>query len=307
MHSFHVDCPWSLSRDGEVRISRRHYLPEAELLPADEANLRARAHPRGVAYRAPAGARALAHAVENPGCVISGFGALALHGLPYLVEGHDTLLVAPRATNQVGDEHRPAVRRRGCRPSEVWTFHINGYPFRVACPAAATIQALKEIPREELPAVQLLDCVRRFLGAQPSEIFDAGRHRLSKEWLQHILRLSSPHPDSPKETEMRLLVEEVANRFGLTVREQHPVHQSGRLITVFDLALIEPRVGIMYDGRHHWDYQQRQKDALINLDVTAEGWTPLRFSSGTLPELPARLERLLSDKYRAGGKPTWGK
>ena len=110
-----------------------------------------------------------------------------------------------------------------------------------------------------------------------------------------------------QETEMRLLVEEVANRFGLTVREQHPVHQSGRLITVFDLALIEPRVGIMYDGRHHWDYQQRQKDALINLDVTAEGWTPLRFSSGTLPELPARLERLLSDKYRAGGKPTWGK
>lgn len=294
MHSFHVHCPWSLSRAGEVRISRRHYLPEAELLPADEANLRARAHPAGVAYRAPAGARALAHAVERPGSVISAHGALALHGLPYLVEGHDTVLIAPTASTKTGELHSPTIVRRGVDPSDILRFRINGFPFHITTPAAATIFIIK--PLDDAIALQFIDCVRRFLGVAPQDLLTAGSARINRQRLTRLIALSSDRADSPKETERRLLTTAVAERRGVTVTEQHPIESAGRLVTVLDLALLEPRVGLMYDGKHHWDYQQRQKDSLINLEAAAQGWTKLRFSAATLPELPARLTRLLQSK-----------
>ncbi|MDY5784837.1 hypothetical protein [Corynebacterium sp.] len=301
-----IHVPWSLSRAGEARISRHHFLPESQLLTPEDAALRARAHPRGITYRAPAGARALAHAAEHPGCVIAGYGALALHGLPFLAEGHDTVLIAPRAGNSLGDALSPTIVRRGVNPGEVAAFTINSFTFRLSTPPAATIQALKHHRLGLLPAVQLVDCVRRYLGVDPASLLDAGHYRLRKKWLTQVVGLSSEFADSPKETEMRLLTHEVARDFGLTLREQHPVFRGGRIVTVFDLALLEARIGLMYDGKHHWDYHQRQKDSLINLEVTELGWTPVRFSSGTLPQLPERLTGLLSDKSAGRRNPTWG-
>ncbi|WP_157672467.1 hypothetical protein [Corynebacterium mycetoides] len=258
--------------------------------------VQARHHPRALRYPAPAAARALAHAVERPRAVLTGFSALAVYGLPYLVEGHDTTLSCPVAANSNGGALTPTIRRSTHKPEEVWTVKVQGYPFRVAAPAVATVQALKTSGSDILRAVQLVDCVRRYFSITPEALREAGHYRIRKPWLDKVVRLSSALADSPKETEMRLMVQELSHRFHVSVREQYPVFLGSRLITVFDLALLEPKIGLMYDGQHHWDFQQRQKDSLINLEVTTQGWTPLRFSAGTLPELPQRLGRLLSEK-----------
>lgn len=285
--------PWTITRAGPFRISRHHYLPEHQLLDAHDTTRRAHRHPRGVAYRAPAGARALAHAAERPGSIITGFGALALHGLPYLTEGHDTVLVAPTSKTLVGDLYAPTVVRRGSRPGETITAYVGQWPFHVATPAAAMIHALKSWGSSDLEAIQLIDCVRRYLDVGPDEILAAGHGRIDRRRLGKLVKHSSERADSPKETEMRLMATRLAARYGVTLVEQHPIYLAGRLLTVFDLVLLEPKIGLMYDGAHHWDYQQRQKDALINLEATTQGWIPLRFSSQTLPELPDRLGRLL--------------
>ncbi|AWB83161.1 hypothetical protein C3E79_00555 [Corynebacterium liangguodongii] len=277
---------------GYVQISTRRYVPPESLRPDWAVELQAKLHPRGVRYAAPAAARALANAIEHPTSIITGYSALAVYGLPHLAEGHDTTLVAPVASNSIGGPCTPTVTRRGCKATEAWTVSVHGYPFRVASPAVATAQALKSL--EQLPAVQLIDASRRHLGVSPEEIKLACRRRVSKRWVEKVLRLSSAHADSPKETEMRLMTVDIAADFNLTLREQHPLLLGTQLITVFDLALLEPKIGLMYDGQHHWEYQQRQKDSLINLEATAQGWTVLRFSAGTLPELPSRLRRLLA-------------
>ena len=94
-----------------------------------QVELCARSHPRRVLYWAPAAARAAAHAVERPGSVVGGFSALALYGLPFLVEGADTLLFSATAKNQVGGAHTPTVRRPSRAPFETWTVVHRGCHF----------------------------------------------------------------------------------------------------------------------------------------------------------------------------------
>ncbi|EEI16299.1 hypothetical protein M3A76_09920 [Corynebacterium sanguinis] len=295
--------PWPITStpgSGCEQISARHFLPASALRPTWAVLADARNHPRSIEYGAPAAARALALAVEHPNCIVVGHSALAIYGLPHLVEGRDTTLVLPRAASSTGRALTATITRRGCRIDEAWTVTINGYPFRVANPAVATAGALKAIGGAELESIQLVDAVMRHLSVTPDEIRAAARYRVNRRWLEKILALSSPFADSPKETEMRLATSKVADRFGITMQQQMPLYSNSRLVTVFDLALAEPKIGLMYDGSHHWEYDQRQKDSLINLDATALGWTPLRFSSGTLPQLPERLSALLRAKGYAG-------
>ncbi|MCT1695481.1 hypothetical protein [Corynebacterium sanguinis] len=288
--------PWPIKSapdPGCEQISARHFLPTSALRPTWAVLADARTHPRSIEYGAPAAARALALAVEHPESIIVGHSALAVYGLPHLVEGWDTTLVLPRAANATGDALSATITRRGCRDSEAWALIINGYPFRVANPAVATCGALKAIGGDELKSIQLVDAAMRHLSVTAGELRDAARYRVNGRWLEKILSQSSPLADSPKETEMRLLTVQIAQRFGLSLQQQMPLYSGSRLVTIFDLALVEPKIGLMYDGSHHWEYDQRQKDSLINLDATALGWTPLRFSSGTLPQLPERLSALL--------------
>lgn len=294
-----------------TRISARHYLVAAECREEWVVAHDAKYHPRGVAYPAPAAVRAAAHAAEHPGCVVSGFGALALYGLGYFVDGADTTLLHPRAVNSHGDSITPSLRRRSRAPLEVWQLEHRGCAFNAAAPPAALVQALQDLKNgvhrwkvvdvpgftpEQVMAVQLVDCARRFLGLTPEQILDAARGKLNRRWLESILGNSSRHADSPKETEMRLLLRQLAREFGCSVCEQVDLVENGRLITIFDLTIPELRVAVMYDGEHHWGYEQRQKDASINIKAAKHGWTLVRCSSATMLECLALVRDLLSKK-----------
>ena len=143
-------------------------------------------------------------------------------------------------------------------------------------------------------AVQLIDATRRFCNLNPEPIRTTAFGRLDKRWLSKVLAASSALADSPKETEMRLMAAPVARKHGVTLAEQVVIRNAwGKRVTDLDLALVEPRIGLMYDGAHHWDKQQRTRDSLIQIELVAQGWQVLRFAEGTLARLPETVEEVL--------------
>lgn len=281
---------------------------EEVLIPGPVAVAAAQWHPRKVIYRVPASCRAAAHALSNPGTTLAGFGALALYGLPVLVDACDTVLISPKLGRKaLATSTTPGLVRGSPAAETVWRVFFNGEVLQLATPEKATVQALKAIRRGEaawevesldndpvfVRAVQLVDAVRRFLAITPEAIIVAGHKLIDDRWLASVVRASSALADSPKETEMRLIVKSLADKHGFTFHEQVPVRRQGRLVTTLDAAFMEPRYGFMYDGVHHWTKQQRVKDAQINIELQLVKVRCLRFATGTLCTIPSVTESLL--------------
>lgn len=291
---------------GLTPVNAHFCVPDDILLPYEIAADAGKAHPRGVKYQVPASYRAAAHALANPGSVVSGFGALALYGLPVLADACDTVLISPKTGRRtLGDSLTPGLVRGS--PEQTWRVFCAGEPLDVVTPALATAQALKEIRQKRavwrvetiddnevfVRAVQLVDATRRFLGLTPGSILAAGRQRIDVRWLTRVIASSSAHADSPKETEMRLILRRVADAHGLTLVEQVECRRQGQIVTRLDLALLEPKYGYMFDGAHHWTKAQRVKDARINVELGLIGVTPLRFATDLLHTIPAVTAAML--------------
>ena len=289
-------------------VNQYFSVPTDMLIPGPIAAAAATSHPRRVVYRVPASCRAAAHALSHPGTTLSGFGALALFGLPTLVDMCDTVLINPKIGRKVlATSTSPGMVRGSPKPQDVWRVFFNGEVVQLATPPLATIQALKALRRGEagwevetveddpvfVRAVQLVDAVRRFLAVTPESLVLAGHKLIDDRWLASVISSSSAVADSPKETEMRLILARLAGKHGFTFREQLPVRKRNRLVTTLDAALVEPRYGFMYDGIHHWTKQQRVKDAEINIELQLLQIRPLRFATGTLRSIPAVTEALL--------------
>ena len=296
-----------------VQLSQERYVREAQCRSVWLIDRDANAHPRNIAYQAPAAARAVAHAVEHPGCIVGAFAALALHGLPFLVDAADTTLYCTTDRTRHADECAPAVRRPSRSMGPVVTMSHRGVKFRAMSAAAALVQALQMLRRGEhrwytepiaglepldVMAVQLVDCARRHLGLVPVDIREAARRRVDASWLDNILALSSSHADSPKETELRLMLRAVTEEFDVNIQEQVPLRIDGRLLTVFDLAIPELKIGVMYDGAHHWEHDKRQKDARINLVASREGWVLLRCASASMVEMVPAVRAVVAERIQ---------
>lgn len=292
-----------------VYVNTHFFVNAREALPWSVADRSAHYHPRNIAYRAPAEHRAIAHLLTNPGLVVTGFGALALYGLPFLCDSADTVLTGPRvARKQFATLHSPGLTRSS--PSEVWCVRYRGTRLLAVPPEIALFQALGLVKREEVAwptvrvpgltpevvrAVQLLDSARHFLNIDPIKLLAASRGRLPLQWLADVLVASSALSESPKETEMRLLAHDIARKHRLRLVEQFVLNNThGKPITRFDLALPDHKIGLMYDGAQHWEFERRNKDTEINLESAVLGWRVLRFSSGTLGGFVSTLDRILA-------------
>nr|VDG62696.1 Uncharacterised protein [Streptococcus thermophilus] len=317
--------PGTLSPKGPgVQVSPTLFASHFPLRPEELALYDARFHPHNTQYLVPAGLRAVAHAYENPDCVTAGLSALAVLGLPFLANSCDTTMNTPLDRR---DREWGLVRRRR-KAKGTWTVIWNGLELRVSAPQDAVVEALQDI-RDGIHgwssptwiadplllwAVQLVDASRRYLGIAPESILEAARGRVNRRWISSVVRLSSAHADSPKETEMRLLCvafmgspqlivnpewARVAVRLRalkLEIKEQVPLYDGSRLITTFDLALVNLKIAVMYDGEHHLARDQRDKDFRINVECQLMGWTVIRVSAGTLHDLPRVLLALLREK-----------
>lgn len=328
----------SINTDGMgVRASPGYFfLPNSGTeRPSELAWRQARDHPRHVKYEASAAARSVAMAWENPGHRVTGLSALALYGLKFFADSCDTTLAGPVRHRSEGAAFRPMIERRyAC---ESWTLFYVDRPVPASTPANAVVEALKHLRAgvHSWPApawfsnpvlfraISLIDASRRHLGILPSDIRAAARGKIDQKWLAKALKLSSDQADSPKETEMRLLCaillskpklmspdlrlyEPETHKFWAWVRslklelsEQVVVREGDRIITVLDLALADLKIGLMYDGEHHLDRRQRDRDARIRLELEAQGWIILRLSAQTLHLLPRYLAMALEIRLGA--------
>lgn len=81
---------------GMASVNGQFLVPRDYLRPSSVVLRDAVRHPRRVQYAVPAQYRAAACALTHPGTTLTGFGALALYGLPYLADAHDVVLIAPK-------------------------------------------------------------------------------------------------------------------------------------------------------------------------------------------------------------------
>lgn len=316
--------PGSLHTQGPgVQVSPTLYAADYPARAPELARHDARFHPHRTRYQVPAGLRAVAHAYDNPGCVVSGLSALTLLGLPSLANACDATMNTSLGR---GSREWGLVRRRR-KAKDAWAVNWHGLEIAVSAPADAVVEALQDIrdgihaweapawvsDPELLWAIQLVDASRRYLEVAPAEIMKAARGRLNRRWITKVLGLSSSLADSPKETEMRLLcsaltapsplidqtwadIQRQLRPLGLVFAEQAPLYDGTRLITTFDLALVDLQIAVMYDGEHHLARDQRDKDFRIALDCQILGWTVVRVSAGTLEDLPRILLAVLREK-----------
>ncbi|OEY07542.1 hypothetical protein A0K93_05855 [Corynebacterium sp. BCW_4722] len=298
-----------------VRVSGSFHMLSKERRENSQIAASARAHPRGVRYEATALCRATAFGIENPEMVVLGFGALALYGLPFFADATDTVLMDPTCRRyQCASAEQPAIVRRGCNPRQVWSLKHCAWPLQAADPPTALVQALKlvqssnvtwpviELEGFDAPTIrgiQLVDAARRFLGIDLAEVLRNSDKVLNQRWVTRVIACSSRFADSPRETEMRLLLSAVAEKHDLTLREQVPVHKDGKIVTTLDFAFIEPQIGAMYDGGHHGDPTQWEADSGINLVLTSLQWCLLRFTRKTFLDAPAAVDEKIT-QWRRG-------
>jgi very-short-patch-repair endonuclease len=103
------------------------------------------------------------------------------------------------------------------------------------------------------------------------------RHR-GERWISRVgsvLSLADGRSESPMESRLRMLLV----RAGLVgVEPQYEVYTAGgAFVGRLDLAFVEAKVAVEYDGAWHW--QQRRKDDLRRDAIRALGWTVIVVSA----------------------------
>ena len=92
-----------------------------------------------------------------------------------------------------------------------------------------------------------------------------------------VLSLAAVGAESPMETRLRLVL---AGAGLPSPALQHQVcNEAGICVARLDLAYIDARLGVEYDGQCHWEPRAIRKDLLRQNALRALGWTLLRFTA----------------------------
>lgn len=139
----------------------------------------------------------------------------------------------------------------------------------------------------ELVAVGDVIIGRKGLRRSPNELAAAvERHPRHRTRLRDALALLDDRAESPKESELRVLL--VRNGFGGLVTQVEVHEPDGRFVARVDLAIPHLRIAIEYDGDHHRDPRQWRRDQQRRRRLEALGWTYLTVTQADLDD-PARL------------------
>ncbi|WP_425455362.1 hypothetical protein [Amycolatopsis palatopharyngis] len=113
------------------------------------------------------------------------------------------------------------------------------------------------------------------------------------------LSLADPRAESMPESELRVVL--VIG--GFKPVPQHKVHRKRRFLARLDLALVEAKVGIEYDGRWHLNPDQRIRDRERRRRVTDEGWTFVIVDADLLASDYQAILNAVSEAERRNSEP----
>ena len=253
--------------------------------------------------------------------------ALALLGCPIHVPESMNVDVESRVANgQVRCEgvtgHR---RKRAERIQRVW---LPEYRLRIPVvePLQAALQASRSLPfRELVVALDHLLVAGRAGPDSPPLITPAALERFCSNARgpgSRRLRIAARYARTGAESRMETLTRLAGERVGVSdLTLQHTIYgESGALIGRFDLADVQGKRIIEYDGDHHWRDRRQYVRDLERLDaVRNAGWEVLvvlrehhwsrerslserllTFLGRECCELPAEDARLLDERYVSG-------
>ncbi len=157
-------------------------------------------------------------------------------------------------------------------------------------------------------AVERIDALMNATGVTVEEIAAiATRHRGARgvRALRLVLGLVDGGAESPWETRTRLLL--VDNGFPAPQTQVVVCDDDGMIVARLDMGWRKWRVGIDFDGAHHWtDPDQRDRDVERYARLPELGWVDIRATSGTILDTPRRfLDRVGAALESRGCPRTW--
>ncbi|MDO5668526.1 MAG: hypothetical protein Q4G50_00830 [Corynebacterium sp.] len=309
-----------------IAVSDTFSIPLNDARPQGLVHYGARFHPRGLAYSAPATARAVAHHLERPGSIIAEWSALDILGVPDFSDAADTTLLCSSDRRLTRSPLQPTVRRR-TKKHRTLERHVGSRKVMVTDHLDTLAGCLRSLENGEhawdtlatldidpitIMSVQVIDRFRRVFGASTDQLRTGLKGKIRARRLEALLLLSCALTDSKPETVLRLLAREaVADLPEVQFQSQIPVYADGEigrtgekspdktLLTILDQAAAALKVGLQQDGEHHLERKQRDKDAEITADLLSTGWQLVRTSTGMLRKTSETKRRIRAAALRA--------
>lgn len=148
----------------------------------------------------------------------------------------------------------------------------------------------------EVRAVQLIDAFYQCTHVTARQILVAARGTVSRRVLKRVLALCDQGTQSPMETVLRLLVRDtLADVAGDHVWSSQVTVVLGtwyRKRTTPDLACVELKVALYYDGRHHDEDDQNDTDFRLFQQLKDLGWEVVRVNRDLLSDLEELMKQV---------------
>jgi len=221
------------------------------------------------------------------GAAVGGRSAAALMGAPAPAYGEPVTVVLPPGL-QWGGPRGVRVHRVGHAPFDVrvdqnWLVPHTG-PLRTAWDVGAL--------ERTATAVGVLDAlVREGLldTAQLGELLREGAGRWGSRKVRRAVDLVDGRSESPPESWLRV----ACALAGLPAPvPQFDVVHDGRWLGRVDLAWPQARLIVEYEGAHHFEGMQIQKDDERYRRLIAAGWRVIRLSSADIRDMDAVVRRI---------------
>lgn len=224
---------------------------------------------------------------------LAGLSAAAMHGSRWLLEDHPAELTRIRSASAPGIR----VHRETLLDDEVCPVQS------IDCTTVArtVFDIGRRIPGDE--AIIRIDALLNATRAPLAGVaFVAARHPGARgiRHLRRVMALVDGGAESPQETRTRL----VLIRAGAPVPQtQIPVRNaSGRVVRRIDMGWPAYRVGVEYDGGHHWTDPAAHAEDIARLEFLADqGWIIIRVSARQLREAPEDIWRRAEQALRRRG------
>lgn len=158
------------------------------------------------------------------------------------------------------------------------------------------------------PAVQRIDALMQATDVKVEDVnavIDCHRGVRGLRQLRRVLELVDGGSESPYETLTRLRL--VCNSFPRPDTQIRVRDEYGFVVARLDMGWPEYRVGVDFDGAHHWtNPKQRSKDVERYARLPELGWTDVRVTSSMLHnDLGAFLGRVGRALVAQGCPRTW--
>lgn len=230
--------------------------------------------------------------------VLAGLSASAIHGSKWIESDVPAELVLSnrRPPEQI------TVHSDTLLPEEIQMAHR----MPVTTPERTAFDLGRRLPLDE--GVQRIDALMNATDLKPADIDEVAQRHPGVRGLRQLRRtldLVDGGAESPYESLTRLLL--IQAGFPRPETQIRVLDRSGRVVARIDLGWRQYRVGVDFEGAHHWtDPRQRTADAERYWLLPRLGWNDIRLTSGMLHNQPRIFLERVGEALIARGCPkTW--